>query len=125
MSKSAIQLRALRQWLGMSQFELGRELNLSHSIISDTEDEKVKPHSRIRSWLKRSQKIVRQEQARREAALRHHFDIKCCYLIDTHNFCYIGKQGIHHCFKAVLGGWSRTYTDTQLIGKSILEVNDK
>ena len=37
-------------------------------------------------------------------------------------FEYAGKQGIHHCFKANPGGWSRTYTDNQLIGKKIKEV---
>ena len=39
-------------------------------------------------------------------------------------FEYTGKQGIHHCFRSVLGGWSRTYTDYQLIGKKIREVNN-
>ena len=37
-------------------------------------------------------------------------------------FLYTGKQGKHHVFKSVRGGWSRTYTDAQLIGKSIQEV---
>lgn len=37
-------------------------------------------------------------------------------------FEYIGKQGIHHCFKEIHGDWSRTYTDPQLIGKKIMEV---
>ena len=37
-------------------------------------------------------------------------------------FIYLGKQGKHHVFKSVRGGWSRTYTDAQLIGKLIQEV---
>ena len=37
-------------------------------------------------------------------------------------FRYEGKQGIHHCFREVRGGWSRTYTDIQLMGKKIEEV---
>lgn len=36
-------------------------------------------------------------------------------------FRYEGKQGIHHCFREVRGGWSRTYTDAQLVGKHIKE----
>ncbi len=37
-------------------------------------------------------------------------------------FVYTGKHGKHHCFKSVRGDWTRTYTDAQLIGKSIQEV---
>lgn len=36
-------------------------------------------------------------------------------------FRYEGKQGIHHCFREVRGGWTRTYTDAQLVGKHIKE----
>lgn len=36
-------------------------------------------------------------------------------------FKYIGKNGIHHVFREIRGGWSRTYTDAQLIGKHIKE----
>ena len=39
-------------------------------------------------------------------------------------FRYEGKQGIHHCFRETRGGWSRTYTDAQLIGKHIKEVQE-
>ncbi len=41
------------------------------------------------------------------------------------NYCifrYEGKQGIHHKFMEIQGGWTRTYTDQQLIGKIIKEV---
>ena len=38
-------------------------------------------------------------------------------------FKYVGKHGKHHCFVSIRGGWSRTYTDTQLIGKFIQEVS--
>lgn len=36
-------------------------------------------------------------------------------------FRYTGKKGIHHVFTEVRGGWTRTYTDAQLIGKKIQE----
>ena len=38
-------------------------------------------------------------------------------------FRYEGKQGIHHVFREVSGNWTRTYTDAQLIGKKIKEVD--
>ena len=44
------------------------------------------------------------------------------------NFCvfrYEGKAGIHHKFVEVRGNWRRTYTDQQLIGKTIQEVQQR
>ena len=35
---------------------------------------------------------------------------------------YEGKSGIHYCFREERGGWLRTYTNNQLIGKRIKEV---
>ena len=37
-------------------------------------------------------------------------------------FVYEGKEGRHHMFREENGGWLRTYTDNQLIGKTIEEV---
>ena len=37
-------------------------------------------------------------------------------------FVYVRKEGRHHMFKEKRGGWIRTYTDTQLMGKKIREV---
>ena len=39
-------------------------------------------------------------------------------------FRYEGKSGIHHKFREARGGWVRTYTDAQLIGKVIKEVQE-
>lgn len=36
-------------------------------------------------------------------------------------FVYERKSGKHHIFREVNGGWIRTYTDNQLIGKKIEE----
>ena len=36
-------------------------------------------------------------------------------------FCYERQAGIHYIFREVRGGWTRTYTDAQLIGKTIKE----
>lgn len=37
-------------------------------------------------------------------------------------FVYIRKEGKHHVFSEKRGGWIRTYTDIQLMGKNIKEV---
>ena len=37
-------------------------------------------------------------------------------------FVYLRKEGRHHMFREKRGGWIRTYTDTQLMGKKIKEV---
>lgn len=37
-------------------------------------------------------------------------------------FMFLRKEGIHHMFREVRGGWTRTYTDAQLVGKNIQEV---
>ena len=46
------------------------------------------------------------------------------YVEEGCTFRYEGKQGIHHMFREVKGGWTRTYTDAQLIGRKIKEVKD-
>ena len=38
-------------------------------------------------------------------------------------FIYQGKQGKHHMFRHLAGGWLTTRTDVQLIGKKIEEVD--
>ena len=40
-------------------------------------------------------------------------------------FIYERKQGIHHMFREARGGWTRTYTDAQLVGKKIHEVHEE
>ena len=32
-------------------------------------------------------------------------------------FMFLRKDGIHHVFREIRGGWTRTYTDAQLVGK--------
>lgn len=39
-------------------------------------------------------------------------------------FRYLGKQGIHHVFREISCGWGRTYTDAQLVGKEVIEVQE-
>ena len=80
----------------------------------------------------------------RQKALQRHFTEGKCYRIyegsrqtSSHDkkiplqgaswehdciFMFLRKEGIHHMFREVRGGWSRTYTDAQLVGKNIQEV---
>lgn len=39
-------------------------------------------------------------------------------------FIYTAKKGIHHVFKSAHGTWNRTYTDQQLVGKFIKEIDN-
>ena len=41
-----------------------------------------------------------------------------------YTFRYLGKQGIHHVFREICCGWGRTYTDAQLVGKEVIEVQE-
>ena len=38
-------------------------------------------------------------------------------------FQFLRKEGIHHVFREIHGGWTRTYTDAQLVGKNVQEVD--
>ena len=41
-----------------------------------------------------------------------------------YTFRYLGKQGIHHVFREISCRWGRTYTDAQLVGKEVVEVQE-
>ena len=69
-------------------------------------------------WMEAEEEEKLKNQERLDS-LSFSFDINEIYYIDDYYFQYIGKEGIHHCFKEVNSGWSRTYTDYQLIGKNI------
>ncbi len=51
------------------------------------------------------------------------FEVGKEYLIDKVVFVlrYERKDGIHHTFRSVRGGWTQTFTDAQLIDKTIKE----
>ena len=88
-----------------------------------------------------SKKVLGLEE--RQKAIRRHFTEGKCYRIfggvqpGSYNkkavstgtswerdciFMFLRKDGIHHVFREVRGGWTRTYTDAQLVGKNIQEV---
>lgn len=61
--------------------------------------------------------IIRQEDVRSNPSC----DIQPCTGWNC-EFKYEGKRGIHHNFRETSGGWTRTYTDAQLVDKLITEV---
>ena len=84
--------------------------------------------------MARLQRKALDDEKARKKALHHEFITGRKYYIadsgsaetrddDFKIFVYVKKEGIHHMFTHYMGGWSRTYTDTQLIGKVIEEVS--
>lgn len=85
-----------------------------------------------RAARKRLEQRAIKEAKLRAEALNHEFIVGKKYVIYGESrdkaltdkeepFIYQCKQGKHHVFRHAYGGWSRTYTDQQLIGKIIKE----
>lgn len=117
MSKSARELRGLKSWLEVSRSESRRK--------STQEAESAKPESDGIAGIflpkqygfeaGRDYEISQSDKLRTHDIMNPATGAGCV-------FRYEGKRGIHHYFREVRGGWTRTYTDNQLIGKRILEV---
>lgn len=104
MSKRAREVRALRNWLKVPR----REPEYSVAVISASEPSMFE--------VGRNYEILSPEGKQRcDDIISPTTGINCV-------FRYEGKAGIHYCFREIHGGWSRTYTDMQLIGKRITEV---
>ena len=81
-----------------------------------------------KSWVearKTEEKKLIKEVKEREEATNFSFNVDEVYYIDGYNLRYVGKKCIHHCFKSVSGGWSRTYTNNQLVGRQIKPQQEK
>ena len=129
----AQRLRKVSLFLNISQRELSSHIGISaNSIVSP----------RVRKWVNRkyqlSRKVIKSAKDHSVCAFMpqkfysiadndnifHRLSLNPC--IHDFNFNYIfqyfATQGIHHHFKEIHGGWSRTYTNSQLINKRIQEV---
>ena len=142
---NAQHLKALRERFGLSRKKLADVLGVSCTTIAYIERNScLSPYyqnylSRIQDYLEnygKKNELIKQTPAF-SFALQHLYSISdrrpghsdCLNILniepDTGMNCvfkYVGKHGKHHCFVSIRGGWSRTYTDTQLIGKIIQEV---
>ena len=129
-------LRALRNNLGLTQKELAAKSNVPLTFLCKLERDEL--HVDFR-YLRRFYKYVSYIQrflAQHNLKLAGHFEHSDLspsleygktYNITNNNrinnritgskfekegtFIYVGRQGKHHVFKSVRGGWSRTYTD--------------
>ena len=135
---NAQKLRKTRLFLNLTQRELSVRLGISSSTISRYENERTPVSPRVRKWVNRkyrqyhlSRKVIKSSKDHSVCSfmpkrcysiadddkILHHLSFTFCYV-----FQYEGTQGIHHCFKEIHGGWSRTYTNSQLVDKRIQEV---
>ena len=134
----AHRLRKARLFLNITQRELSIRLGVSASSISRYETERTPVSLRVRKWVKRmyrkhnlAKRVIKSAKDNSVCA----FMPQRCYSIAdddkilhrlsfpfSYIFQYEGTQGIHHCFREIHGGWSRTYTNSQLIDKRIQEV---
>ena len=135
---NAQKLRKTRLFLNLPQQELSVRLGVSASTISRYENERTPVSPRVRKWVNRkyrqfhlSRKVIKSSKDHSVCAFmpQRYYSIadddKVLHRLSfTFNyvFQYLGTQGIHHCFREIHGGWSRTYTNSQLIDKRIMEV---
>ena len=141
----AIRLRKVRLFLNISQRELSSRIGISASSISRYENERTAVSPRVRKWVNRkyrqyqlSRKVIKSAKDHSVCAfmhqkyysiadddkILHRLSLNPCIHDFNFNyvFQYLGTQGIHHHFKEIHGGWSRTYTNSQLINKRIQEI---
>ena len=137
----AQKLRKVRLYLNLTQRELGKRIGLSASTISSYENERRAVSPRVRRWVNKmyrkhelSKKVIKSARDNTLCVFR---PLKCYSIDDSDRILHrhIGKlnlgyvfqyertEGIHHCFREIRGGWSRTYTDWQLVDKRVLEVS--
>lgn len=147
MSSNADKLKALRYTLGLTQSQLAEKIGVSEASIERCENGlvpigkvKTPAQSKIKAFLEvqdispaviaESKKFLELED--NQKAIQRHFTEGKCYVIYGSQsntwereciFMFLRKEGIHHMFREVRGGWSRTYTDAQLVGKNIQEVS--
>ena len=142
-------LRSMRETAGLSRKELAFYANVGVDVIRDYENGRRKPTWQTLYRLKIGLKRIRvdpsdtwctPEPDPKPEPPSFSFEAGHMYSIRDHNaggksvdgfnpqygtlcvFRYEGKAGIHHCFREERGGWTRTYTDQQLLGKKIEEV---
>ncbi len=141
----ALMLRKARLFLNISQRELSIRIGVSSSTISRYENERSPVSPRVRKWVNRmnrkyhlSEKVIKSAKDNSVCSFTphmcysiadddkivHRLSLNPCIIDFSFNyvFQYLGMHGIHHHFREIHGGWSRTYTNNQLIDKRVMEV---
>ena len=142
---NAQKLRKTRLFLNLTQRELSVRIGISSSSISRYENERTPVSPRVQKWVNRkyrqfhlSRKVIKSSKDHsvcsfmpqryysiaNDDKVLHKLSLNPCIHNFNFNFVfqYLSTQGIHHCFREIHGGWSRTYTNSQLIDKRIMEV---
>ena len=123
-------LRKARLFLNTTQRELSIRLGVSASTISRYETERTPVSQRVRKWVRMYRKhnlAKRGMKSAKDNSLCAFMPQRCYSIADddkihhrlrlnpcihgfsfNYVFQYLGMQGIHHCFREVGGGWSRT-----------------
>ena len=136
-------LRNTRLKRGLTEKELAERVGVNVSTIAGYESGNFRPSVRRWKMLKDALEIAdtwTEPDEREPEPVKFMFEAgrsytikdtgwrnKECDLISPNSgwncvFLYMGKSGVHHVFREARGGWQRTYTDAQLIGKRIEEV---
>ena len=142
------QQRAARGW---TQVELAELTGTSKGNIAAYEQGKMSPSIKTYNQLAKafgwSELTIDDTDANQPRTVKHYdrveheempapieipkppvffFEVGREYLIDKAAFVlrYERKDGIHHMFRSVRGGWTQTFTDAQLIGKTIKEAGN-
>ena len=140
---SGVSRHTLRMWEHGKATPREYSLRAAVKVLGGIEALRDQPDEDVNIRLKRSTpKLVATHKTRKESTqLVHTFKEGQCYSISdasrkqgdsfTRLSCeglfvlrYEGKQGIHHHFRETRGGWTRTYTDAQLVGKRIQEATE-
>ena len=122
-------LRRMRREARLFQREIANWIGVSRRTISHYEHGEITPSAK--NWLTLYELLKQEQVLRRKCS----FKVGQSYRIYTpqhlghpqrdppsYEYVYECKRGAHHVFREKTGGWTRTYTESQLIGKVIQEV---
>ena len=134
-------LKAFRINRGFSQKQIAQLIGVPASAIADCERRSFKTHYNQNTFYTIKTFLEGQEQINLHFSFLegHYYSIynpsinsnqfgRAAYSSSSderdYTFIYLRKEGIHHVFREINGGWTRTYTDAQLVGKKIIEVSE-
>ena len=133
-------LNDLYAWLGLTQEDVELKKRASHAPSVKRPASPDDIDAMIRAAKLAEEEEARAIRERAAAAVKRTFTPGAYYMIsrsrqklpvsihsrndveEGYVFRYLRKEGPHHMFQEVVGGWLRTYTDAQLVGKFVDEV---
>ena len=146
MISNADKLKALRYTLGLSQAEMAEKIGVSEASVTLCENGytplgkvKAPAQNKIKAFLEvqdissavvAESKLVMEFEERQKSLYKQFTEGKCYRIYDGKDksrdcdyiLMFLHNEGIHHVFREIRGGCTTTYTDAQLVGKKIKEV---